>query len=198
MRTPVRINMLHNGGPSDYVKNCFDMEFIHHHAHKRGVSDLQMFMRLALLPRIAGGSGTLSNYAETKVIDHTNNKATFAALTTVALALCTTTPDSSKTGSTIAEATAYTGYARATVPAASFNAATAGGAGAASTTATNASITFAACTAGSAVIIGWALCDNATTATGNVLWWGSATSTTISITQTPATVASGGLTESLT
>lgn len=188
---------LHSGGPSDYAVEHFDFELVRHIAKRRDCSDLEAFLKIAHTPPIAGGSGTLSGYAQTHVMDHANGKTAWTMPAAVALALCTATPDSSKTGATIVEAT-YTGYARAVIAAAGFNAATAGGAGAASTTSNNGAITFAACTAGSSTIIGWALCDSATTAAGNMLWWGSATSTVISTTQTPATIANGGLTESLT
>lgn len=189
--------ILRDAKPSKYAEEHFDLELIRHISRKRGWSDLKTFLTLAAKPVIAGASGTLSNYAETHMIDHANGKTAWTMPAVVALALCTIIPDSSKTGATITEAN-YTGYGRQAVAAATFNAATAGGAGAASTTATNAAITFAACTAGSSTVIGWALCDSATTAAGNSLWWGSATSTVISTTQTPATIASGGLTESLT
>lgn len=137
---------------------------------------------------IAGGSGTLSNFAETSVLDHFG-KTAYTSPSTY-LALCTSLPDSSKTGTTIVEAT-YTGYARIQVAAGGWSAAVSGGAGAASTKANNGAITFAACTASSSIITGWALCDALTV--GNMLAWGSATSTTISITQTPATIANAGL-----
>lgn len=127
-----------------------------------------------------------SNYLENKDLDHNLGKAAFTMPTTVALALCTTVPDDTSTGATIVEAT-YTGYARKVVAAGDLNAAAAG-----QTTNANA-ITFAACTGSSSTVIGWALCDNSTTGAGNVLYWGTCTSTVISTTQTPATVAIGGL-----
>lgn len=185
-----------NGGPTEFTEANFDMELTRWVAKRRGWSELKAFLHLAYTPRIAGASGTLSNYAETAIINHVNGKTAFTMPATVALALTTAVPDSSKTGATITEAN-YTGYARVAVAAATFNAATAGGAGSASTTATNAAITFPNCTAGSSTIVGWGLLDSATLAGGNMLWWGSATSTVISTTQTPPTIASGGLTESL-
>ncbi len=100
------------------------------------------------------------------------------------LALCTTVPTDASTGSTIVEAT-YTGYARKSVAASDMSAAASG------SKTNSAAITFAACTNGTSTIIGWALCDAATT--GNVLCWGTATSTVISTTQTPATIAIGAL-----
>lgn len=198
----MRAAILHtnmDGGPSDYAREHFDFEFIRHLAKKRDCSDFRAFLRvwrLSSSPPIAGGSGTLSGYAQTHVMDHANGKTSWTMPAAVALALTTVTPDSSKTGATITEAN-YTGYGRQAIAAAGWNAATAGGAGAASTTSNNGAITFAACTAGSSTIIGWALCDSATLAAGNMLWWGSATSTVISTTQTPATIANGGLTQSL-
>lgn len=148
------------------------------------------------MPPMLGGSGTFSNFFETAVLAHATGQdnAAWANLSPVFLALCTVVPDSSKTGTTITEAS-YTGYARLSIPNGSFAAPTAGGAGAASSIANNATLTFAPCTAGSSTIIGWALCTAATV--GNVIAWGSASSTVISTTQTPATVATGALTITL-
>lgn len=191
----IRLN--NDGGPSDYAKDVIDFERLRHLRRNTKMSDLECLIWLATHPPVAGGSGTLSNYAETHIIDHSNGKTSWTMPAVIALALTTVTPDSSKTGATITEAN-YTGYARATMTAAAFNAATAGGAGAASTTSNNGVITFAGCTGGSSTIIGWALCDSASTAAGNMIWWGSAVTTVISTTQTPATVANGGLQQSLT
>ncbi len=125
-----------------------------------------------------------SDYLENKVLDHVLGKAAYTMPATVYLALCTAVPTDASTGSTISEAT-YTGYARKQVLAADLNAAAAG-------SSTNANvITFAACTAGTSTVIGWALCDAATL--GNVLYWGTCTSTVISSTATPATIAAGAL-----
>lgn len=143
----------------------------------------------ALRP-IEGGSG-FSQYAETKVLDHAHGKTSWTMPATPFLALCTSVPTSASTGTTIVEAT-YTGYARLTVPGSSWAAAAAA---TPSTAQTNTVLTFAACTAGSSTIIGWALCDASTV--GNVIEWGTCTSTVISTTQTPATVASGSLSDTL-
>lgn len=195
MRQLVTLNM--DGGPSDYAAPVFDFERLKWLKKKvPRLSNLGALIWMYTHPPVEGGSGTLSNYAETSVLNHVNGKTSFTMPATVALALTTATPDSSKTGATIVEAN-YTGYGRQTVPGTSWAAATAGGAGAASTTSNSVAITFAACTALTSTIIGWALCDSATTAAGNMLHWGSATSTVISTTQTPATVAIGGLTQSL-
>lgn len=64
-------------------------------------------------PFIGGGSGQLSGFSEQAALNHLtgNDNASWANLNTQYLALCTTLPTSSSTGSTIVEAT-YTGYAR--------------------------------------------------------------------------------------
>lgn len=127
-----------------------------------------------------------SDYLENKDLDHNLGDGSFTMPSTVALALCTTIPTDASTGATIVEAT-YTGYARLVIAAADLSAAASG-----SKTNSNA-LTFAACTSGSSTIIGFAICDSSTTGAGNVLYWGTCTSTVISTTQTPATVAIGGL-----
>lgn len=128
-------------------------------------------------------SGSLSEYAEAAVLGHVVGKTSFTMPTTW-LALCTTVPTSASTGATIVEAT-YTGYARL---------ATSGDwgsptPGAPSTIFNSSAMTFAACTGSTSTIVGAALCDSATTGAGNMIAWGSVSSTVISATQTPATFA---------
>jgi hypothetical protein len=125
-----------------------------------------------------------SDFWENAVLDGTFGDPSVPAIAGAYLALCTAVPDDTKTGSTIVEA-AYTGYGRAAVTPAAMNAAAAGA------KSNGTAITFAPCTGGTSTVIGWALCDAATA--GNVLAWGTCTSTVISTTQTPATVAVGGL-----
>lgn len=137
------------------------------------------------LPPIAGGA-SFSDYLENKVLDHVLGKTSFTMPSTVALALLTVTPTDASTGATVTEA-GYTGYARKAVAASDLNAAASG-----SSSNLNA-ITFNACTASSSTVIAWALLDSSSTGAGNILVWGTATSTVISTTQTPATVAAGGL-----
>ncbi len=127
---------------------------------------------------------SFSDYWENAILDATFGDPDVTITAPTYLALCTTVPTDSSTGSSIVEAN-YTGYARKSIAAADMSAAASG-----SKTNGNA-ITFAACTAGSSTVIGWALCD--ASSAGNVLCWGTATSTVISTTQTPATVAVGGL-----
>lgn len=148
-------------------------------------SDYIRHHRLADMPPIAGGASK-SDYLENKILDHALGKTAFTMPTTVAMALTTVTPTDAMTGATITEAT-YTGYARKVIAASDLNAAASG-------TTTNANaITFAACTAGSSTIIGFAICDSSTTGAGNVLYWGTTTSKVIDTSNTPATVAVGGL-----
>lgn len=127
---------------------------------------------------------SFSDYLENAVLDHIFGDPSFTITAPVYLALCTTIPDDTKTGTTIVEAN-YTGYARKSIAAADMSAAASG-----SKTNSNA-ITFNACTALTSTIVGWAICDAATV--GNMLVWGTCTSTVISTTQTPATIAIGGL-----
>lgn len=105
----------------------------------------------------------------------------FLALTTVAVA-------ETDTGSTITEAN-YTGYARKAVAAADMGAAAGG------SKSNTAQQQFANATGGSSTVIGWATCDAVTT--GNVILFGTCTSTVISATQTPATIAVAALTGTL-
>jgi hypothetical protein len=138
-------------------------------------------------------SSGVSQYGMQHLIDHLNGKTNFPMPTTVALALATTAPTSSTTGVSVVEAN-YTGYGRQTIAGTGFNAASAG----TPSVATNVStITFAPCTAGSSTLLGFILADSATTAAGNALWYGTLTSTVISTTQTPATVAGLALTLSM-
>ena len=130
--------------------------------------------------------GGKSDYLENKDLDHNLGDGSFTSPATVALALCTVLPTDTSTGATITEAN-YTGYARKVVEASALSAASGG------SKTNSAELTFAACTAGSSTVIGWALCDSSTTGAGNALYWGSCTSTVISTTQTPASVAAGAL-----
>lgn len=142
------------------------------------------------LPPMMGGSG-FSQYAEAKIIDHANAKTSWTIPAGSFVALCTVTPTSTSTGSSITEGS-YTGYARATM-AGNWTAATAATPSVGVNTAT---VTFAACTGGTSTIIAFALCD--ASSAGNMIWWGTLTSTVISTTQTPATIAAGAMQVSLT
>lgn len=134
-------------------------------------------------------AGSFSDYFELEVLNAAFGDGGSMPSAPTYLALCTTEPTDASTGATIVEA-GYTGYARKAVAAADMSAATGPSPG----TKTNSNaITFDACSGSSSVIVGWALCTTSGTGTGNVIAWGSCTSTTISTTQTPATVGVGGL-----
>lgn len=136
----------------------------------------------------------VSQYGMSHLVDHLNGKTAFTMPAVVAIALATAAPTSTTTGATLTEAT-YTGYARVTIAAAGWNAATA----ATPSVATNASaITFGNCTGGSNTLAGFLIADSATLAAGNALWYGTLTSVTISTTQTPPQIAAGSLSTSLT
>lgn len=143
------------------------------------------------IPRAAGGSG-LSQYAEAKIVDHSNGKTSWTMPANSYMALCTNTVTSASTGSTITEAN-YTGYARYS-QAGNWTAATTGVTP--SVGVNTAQINFAACTGGSSTVTFFALCDASTT--GNMIWWGTLASVLINTSQTPATVAAGVLQTSLT
>lgn len=126
-----------------------------------------------------------SDYMELKVLDHAFNDGTFTAAT-VYLALCTTIPTDASLGTNIVEAT-YTGYARLIINASDMSAAASG------SKTNSAALTFAACTAGSSTIVGFAICDNSGTGAGNIHYWGTTTSKVIDTSNTPPTIAIGGL-----
>lgn len=135
-------------------------------------------------------SASFSDYAELKVLDHINGKATFTLVTPVFMALCTTVPTDASTGTTLVEPTVgeWSNYARKSVAAADFNAAAG-----ATATATNLNpIVFVGFAGGTgATIVGFAIVDALTL--GNVHYWGTVTSKLINASNTPATVAAAGL-----
>jgi len=135
------------------------------------------------------GGASFNDYLENKVLDHIFNDSSYTA-PSPSLGLWTSTLTDASTGATANEAT-YTGYARLAIAAADMSAAASG-----SKTNGNA-LTFAACTGSTSTITFWEICDSGTTGAGNALVWGTATSTVISTTQTPATIASSGLTVTL-
>lgn len=143
-----------------------------------------------LVPPLMGGSPGYSDAWENLGVDAENGKATGFQITAPwFMALVTVAVTDADTGSTITEATAATGYARKSVAAADMNTAASG----ASTNAN--AITFAAITAGSATVIGFAKCIAATV--GVMQKYGTCASTVISATQTPPTFAAGAFSTSV-
>lgn len=128
-----------------------------------------------------------SDVVENKILDHIFGDGTYTVTAPVYLALTTVAVTDAMTGSTITEAN-YTGYARLAIAATDMNAASGG-------TKTNGNaLTFAGCTAGSSVVVGFAICSALTG--GDVIMSGSL-SLTVSTTQTPVTIAVGALVASL-
>lgn len=139
-------------------------------------------------------SSGINQYAMPKLIDHLNAKTAFTIPALFTMGLWTVAPTSTSTG-TLASEAAYTGYGRQTVAGANMNAATA----ATPSAATNiAAITFGNCTAGTSTLLGFQMCDSATIGAGNALWYGTLSSTVISTTQTPPTIAAATLNLSMT
>ena len=137
-------------------------------------------------------AGSYSEYCAAKVLELTVGKTAFATPTTY-LGLWTSALTSASTGATAGEAT-YTGYARI---------ATSGDWGSATlatpcTIFNSSAITFAACTASTSTITYFGIFDSITVGAGNMIAWGSCTSTVISSTQTPATFAINALELTLT
>jgi hypothetical protein len=120
-----------------------------------------------------------TNYFISKFLNQTWNAAAFSFPGTLYFALWTATLNASSTGSTAGEAS-YTGYARVAVTANTTNFPTSSGGG----NIQNATaITFAANAGTLQTVTFVAVCDAATT--GNMLYWGSVTSTAINPGDTP-------------
>lgn len=139
-------------------------------------------------------SSGMSQFLMPAIINHSMGKTAYTMPSTVGMALCTAAPTSTSTGASITEA-AYTGYTEEAVAASSLNSATS----ATPSVMTNSSaITFPNCTGGTSTLLGFVIKDSTTIGSGDCLWYGTLTSTTISTTQTPPTVASGSLSLQLT
>jgi hypothetical protein len=130
-------------------------------------------------------SGSKSNYLSKKLVELPAGGVAFSAPGHVYVALCTTLPDDTSTGSTIVE-TDYSAYARTEIGTANdqstaWNAAT----GTTTATVTNkAAVTFPIALGNSTnPVVGIAVVDASTV--GNVLYWASVTSTPIALGDTP-------------
>lgn len=137
---------------------------------------------------IAGGAG-YADATELLILDPENGKG--SAYTETApwfMAAVTVAITDADTGSTITEA-AYTGYARKSTAAADMNTAAAGSASNAN------AIAFAACTAGTAAVIGFGKCVALTV--GRLIKYGTCTTVNVSSTQTPLQFAAGAFTTTL-
>ena len=130
-----------------------------------------------------------SDAVENKVLDWMYRGVAMTPASPRFLALTTSAVNETNTAGTLTEAS-YTGYARLSLADAVFGAAASGEV---HNTATQ---TFAACTALTSTVIGWAMCSSSSGA-GDVYHFGTCTSTVISTTQTPATVNASALSLSL-
>lgn len=132
----------------------------------------------------------LSNTYENLVLDHLTGKASLSSPTAngLYLALTTVAVGETDTGSTITEAN-YSGYARKQIVPGDMTSAASG------ETHNNTTETFVDVASGSSTVIGWALCTAASA--GSVVIFGTCSSTTVSTTQTPPTVAASALSLSL-
>ena len=103
-----------------------------------------------------------STYLQTKVLDHVRGKTSYT-MPANHIALFTANPTDAGGGTEAA----YTGYARVSIPGASWNAAsgTSGSNGVA--------VAFGACTAGSSSVTGFGVYD--ASSAGNLLFWGTCT-----------------------
>lgn len=127
-----------------------------------------------------------SNYYISKLLNQFWNAAAYSFPGTLYFALWTTTLSASSTGSSGTEA-AYTGYARVAVTANTTNFPTSSG-GAAINNGT--AITWGANSGGAGETETYiAVCD--ASSAGNMLFWGSITSTTINVGDTPQINTSG-------
>ena len=130
-------------------------------------------------------SGSKSNYLSKKLIEEAIGGVAYSSAANTYLALCTTLPDDTSTGTTIVE-TDYASYARTLIGTGNnqtdaWNAAT--GTSTAVVTNKNAITCPTATGASSNPIVGIAIVDASTV--GNVLYWASVTSTAIANGDTP-------------
>lgn len=130
-------------------------------------------------------SGSKSNYLSKKLLEEALGAIAFTSPANTYLALCTTLPDDTSTGSTIVE-TDYTSYARTLIGTANnqtdaWNAAT----GTSTAVVTNKNAITAPTATGPSTnpIVGVAIVD--ASSAGNVLYWASVTSTAIANGDTP-------------
>jgi hypothetical protein len=141
---------------------------------------------------LAGGTG-YSDATELLILDADGAKtASYAETAPTYMALSILAFTDADTGTTADDAShipTYTGYARKSIAAADLNSAAAGSRSNAN------SIVFAACTAGSSTIVGFARCTAATL--GRIIRSATCPSTTVSSTQTPAQLAAGAYTDTL-
>ena len=142
-------------------------------------------------PTILHMSPGFTDQAENKVLDHVFGDPAYTITAPTYLCLCTAVPTETSTLASGFTEAAYTGYARLAVAVGDMGPAAAGA------KSNSGVLTFAACTGSTSTIIGWGLATVASGTGGDLILYGSCTSTVISTTQTPATVAIAGLSATL-
>jgi hypothetical protein len=174
-------------GETSLTNALLEGEFIHW--FNLVADDCEQRWNVRPVPPIAGGASGWSDATEVTIIDWENQKTATPALVDpfyVALSiLALTDADTGTTTGDGSHVPTYTGYARKSVAASDMNAASSGAGSAANANA----ITFAACTAGSSTCIALGQCSASTV--GILRKWCDITSTVVSTTQTPATLAVG-------
>jgi hypothetical protein len=133
--------------------------------------------------------GSFSDYLEKEILDHIFKVGAYTQPTNIFVALCKTTPDDDDTGTDIAGKEPSGGdYARVTCN--TWNVADAGA------TANTGAITFAEASADWGTVLGFAILDHA--ATGNMLAWGTLTTSKAIDTGDTASFAAGDIDITLT
>lgn len=129
------------------------------------------------------GAASIGDAVEVKVLDHLVANATYTA-PAPSLGLWTSAVTDASTAATAGELT-YTTYARQSISSTNMSPAASG------SVTNDVAITFPADTSGGGTVTFWMLCSSSSGAGDNICW-GTATSTVISTTQTPPTIAIGG------
>lgn len=125
--------------------------------------------------------GSLSNYAEVELLDHLANAA-YSPVATLLVALCTADPTDAGTGASMNEVANSNAYARATITfAAAANRAIA----------QSGAVTFPQATGAWGTVTHWAIVDSATYGAGNMLAYGSFTSSFAPVNGNTPTIPSG-------
>lgn len=110
--------------------------------------------------------GSLSNFAETELLDHTINGNAYTPVATVYIALATADPTDAGTGASMNEVANSNGYARI---------ACAFGAASSRTVSNSGTLTFSAATGSWGTVTHFAILDSATHGAGNMLAHGALT-----------------------
>lgn len=121
----------------------------------------------------------MSNYLENKLIDHIFRDIAFTKPTSLAVALCTSTPNDYSTGATISEVLNRNGYTRVSI-----NPNTSNWSSPTSengTTYNKTAITFPSPTGAWGTITSIAILDSSTWGEGNLLFWSNIETQTINL-----------------